>query len=44
MKAFYENPELEIVAFEVEDIITTSGTLEDIFGGSDNDDSWSDFK
>lgn len=25
MKAFYENAELEIVEFEVEDVITTSG-------------------
>lgn len=43
MKAFYEIPELEIVAFEVEDIITTSGDLNDIFQGSNTEEGWSDF-
>lgn len=38
MKTFYENPEMEIVAFECEDIITTSGGIgdkleEDVFPG-----------
>ena len=28
-KKLYEQPELEIMTFEMEDVITTSGTLDD---------------
>lgn len=47
MKAFYENPEMQIVEFEVEDIITTSSTevskdLNDIFGGDNTEPGWGD--
>lgn len=54
MKAFYENPELEIVEFEIEDIITTSaegntettqGNLNDIFDvqiPDNTDPGWGD--
>ena len=36
MKAFYENPEMEIVRFETADVITTSGWEV----GGDDDQSW----
>lgn len=37
MKTFYENAEMEVVAFENEDVITTSsGTLEDLVQPSDS--------
>lgn len=39
MKTFYENPELEIVRFEIEDVITTS-SFED--GGANNEGGWGD--
>lgn len=29
MKEFYESPEMEIIEFEVEDIITTSGDIDE---------------
>lgn len=35
MKTFYENPEMEVIAFECEDIITTSG-LGDLVQDEDN--------
>lgn len=36
MKTFYENAEMEIVAFECEDIITTSGGIGDLVQPSDS--------
>ena len=30
MKTFYENPEMEVIAFECEDIITTSGIVDKV--------------
>lgn len=36
MKAFYETAEMEIVNFENEDVIVTSGTLEDFVQNEDN--------
>lgn len=33
MKEFYEAPEMEIVEFETEDVITTSGPIEEGGGG-----------
>lgn len=41
MKAFYEIPEMEIVAFDAEDIITTSF---DPNPGPNTDDTWGDIK
>ena len=35
MKTFYENAEMEVVTFENEDVITTSGGLEDLVQPSD---------
>lgn len=32
MKELYQTPEMEIVAFEAEDVITTSGVLDDDTG------------
>jgi hypothetical protein len=29
MKTFYEQPELEVIKFDVEDVITTSGDLDE---------------
>lgn len=37
MKKFYESPEQEIVTFEVEDVITTSGKLPAMSDGGDID-------
>lgn len=37
MKTFYENPEMEVIAFECEDIITTSG-IGDKLENEDNGD------
>lgn len=53
MKAFYQNPEMEIVAFEIEDVITTSsesstpsdggqGNLNDIYIPDNTDPNWGD--
>lgn len=39
MKKFYESPEQEIVTFEVEDVITTSGKLPGMSDGGDTDGS-----
>lgn len=38
MKTFYENPEMEIVRFETEDVITTSSWEV----GGDDDKTWGD--
>lgn len=35
MKTFYENAEMEVVAFECEDIITTSGGIGDLIENED---------
>lgn len=34
MKKYFENPELELLKFEVQDVITTSGLIDD---GEDQD-------
>lgn len=39
MKTFYENPELEIVRFEIEDVITTSSMGDD---GANEEGGWGD--
>lgn len=39
MKTFYENPEMEIIRFEIEDVITTSGGWDSDVGGND-DKTW----
>lgn len=36
MKNFYEIPEMEIVTFETEDVITTSGAFSDLLEDTDN--------
>ena len=36
MKNFYENVEMEVVAFEAEDVITTSGGLSDLLQPTDD--------
>ena len=43
MKMFYEIPELEIVAFEAEDIITTSGGMTNAGTGDWGDGGYADF-
>lgn len=37
MKKMYTKPEVEIVIFDAEDVIVTSGGEHDIDGGDDND-------
>lgn len=36
MKTFYERAEMEVIAFENEDVIATSGTLEDLVKPGDD--------
>ena len=36
MKTFYENAEMEVVTFENEDVITTSGGIGDLVKPEDN--------
>ena len=36
MKTFYERAEMDVVLFENEDVIVTSGTLEDFIESEDN--------
>ena len=38
MKEIYETPKMEVVVFETEDIITTSGDPNNYLGGDNNTD------
>jgi hypothetical protein len=39
MKTFYQEPEMELIAFAAEDVITTSGTIADKVG-EDTEEGW----
>jgi hypothetical protein len=41
MKTFYQEPEMDVIAFAAEDVITTSGTIADKVG-EDTEEGWGD--
>jgi hypothetical protein len=39
MKTFYQEPEMDVIAFAAEDVITTSGSITDKVG-EDTEEGW----